>query len=59
VVCLFFSKDFFFFAGGGVLGGHIVQDKPEGIVLDVERIPAGFQHKVLHKGLWGVVVSLL
>jgi len=58
MIRVFFVLFLFLLCGRRQLGGNVVQDKPEGIVLDVERITAGFQHKVLHKGLWGIVVSL-
>jgi len=44
---------------GTVLGGDVVQNKPEHVVLDEEGVSARLQDKVLHERLRRVVVSLV
>jgi len=37
---------------------NVVQNQPENVVLNEERVCPRFEHKVLHKGLWRVIVRL-
>jgi len=43
---------------GGVLAlsGNIMEDKPEHVVLDEEGVVGWLENKVLHEGLWNVLV---
>jgi len=45
---------------GGVLAlsSNIMEDKPEHIMLDEEGVVARLENKVLHEGLWDVLVRL-
>ena len=40
------------------LGGNIVQNKSEDVMLDEERVPGWLEYEVLHEGLRRVFVSL-
>jgi len=38
------------------LSSNIVEDEPEHVMLDEERVVARLQNEVLHEGLWNVLV---
>ena len=40
------------------LTGDLGDEIPEDIVLDEEGVTAGFEDKVLHERLWGIIISL-
>jgi len=45
---------------GGVLAlsGNIMENQPEHVMLDEERVVARLENEVLHEGLWNVLVRL-
>jgi len=40
------------------LSSNIVEDEPEHVMLDEERVVARLENEVLHEGLWNVLVRL-
>jgi len=38
------------------LSSNIVEDEPEHVMLDEERVVARLENEVLHEGLWNVLV---